>query len=381
LSMEWFPNDHEETNKNGNPSGTACIEVDIHTRQIRNIVFVQNTSFAENGDYPLSNETETVIEWVEELTDLTFGKQFQLVSEEKNAFNFQSVVDNIPVYPPGNIRVEFNTDNKLCLFSVDGIFPEEAKVEWEPFSLTPEKTDHIAKAQCHFVNIPYQPDETWLPFYMIEAVFLANDGVTTIPYEVSMPGGTVSSEYTVMEWEHPLDQTFTLEEAYFSPEITEETALLNKAHADSFPLTVSEQKACREAVLDFLRQVYPNSSGEWVLNRLYPENGYIHAVLQPVKRDPRIFRRKLTVVLNREQCKVIHYIDNHDLFDLFHHFQKAESAVLTQEEAFQKLREYVMVTPQYVYNNVQKSYILCGKVDCDYGVHAVTGEIIPLDDL
>lgn len=381
LSMEWFPNDHGEVDEDFNPDGTASIDVDIHTGQVKRIIFVQETSLAVGGDYPQEMDTESVIEWVETLTGLTFGKQFQLLSETDRKFNFQAVVDNIPVYPSGTINVAFNEDNKLCVFSVDGVFPKEEEVEWEPFSLTPEKADHIAKKQCELVEIPFEQDEKWLPVYTIEEVFLANDGVTTIPFEADAPDRLLIRANEVMEWDHPLDQPFNGEEIDFSPEISEETALANEDHPDTFPLTSAEQTACTKAVLDFLRRVYPNASGEWVLKKLYPQNGYIHATLSPVKQDPRIFHRKLQIVLNREACNVVNYVDNTALLDMFNHFQKAESAVLTQEEAYRKLQEYVTIMPRYVYNEAQASYILCGKIDCDYGIHAVTEELMPLDDL
>jgi len=34
-----------------------------------------------------------------------------------------------------------------------------------------------------------------------------------------------------------------------------------------------------------------------------------------------------------------------------------------------------------VYDFDQMKYILCGKLDCQYGLDAVTGEMIVLDDL
>lgn len=380
LSMEWFPNDHEETDEDLNPTGTASIAIDIHTKVIKSIVFTNKTSYEEDGDFPAPS-FESVMEWVETLTDLTFGKQFQLVSEEDGAFSFQAVVDNIPIYPPGEIHVEFNEENKLCSFYTGGAFPQEEEVEWEPFSLTPENADNTAKNQCVLTQIPNDQEEKMVPVYAIEEVFLANDGLTIIPYEVSTQEQTVIRKNVRMKWDYPIDQSFTGEDLEFSREVSEETALLNEPHSDTYPITELEQAECTEAVRNFLRQVYPDASGEWILKGLYRDNGNIHATLRLVKRDHHIFPRKLTLILNKEQYNVVNYVDNIMMQEMFSDFQAAESAVITQEEAYQKIREYITVTPRYVYSNAQKSYILCGKIDCIYGVHAVTGEVIPLDDL
>ena len=37
--------------------------------------------------------------------------------------------------------------------------------------------------------------------------------------------------------------------------------------------------------------------------------------------------------------------------------------------------------PYYVYDFEHKQYVLCGKIDCQYGVNAGNGEVISLDDL
>ena len=52
-----------------------------------------------------------------------------------------------------------------------------------------------------------------------------------------------------------------------------------------------------------------------------------------------------------------------------------------KDEAFQYIRPYIELTPVYVYNAERKEYILCGKLDSQYGVNAVHGEIVELNKL
>ncbi len=51
------------------------------------------------------------------------------------------------------------------------------------------------------------------------------------------------------------------------------------------------------------------------------------------------------------------------------------------EHIFSCLKEMLELKPYYVYDYEQKQYVLCGKIDCQYGVHAASGEVVALDDL
>lgn len=62
-------------------------------------------------------------------------------------------------------------------------------------------------------------------------------------------------------------------------------------------------------------------------------------------------------------------------------FQRPDKVTISKEEAFEKLRDLFELKPYYVYDFKQKQYVLCGKLDCKYGVNAANGEVIALDDL
>ncbi|MGG0718185.1 hypothetical protein ABE096_11435 [Robertmurraya massiliosenegalensis] len=62
-------------------------------------------------------------------------------------------------------------------------------------------------------------------------------------------------------------------------------------------------------------------------------------------------------------------------------FEVAETVAMTKEEAFEKLKDRFELKLYYVYDFEQNKYLLCGKLDCQYGVHAGSGELVLLDDL
>lgn len=381
LSMEWFPEGHDQTDEDYNPAGTAVIDVDIHTKAVKRIVFVHEKTFATEGDYPSTADQDSVIEWVEEMTGLQFGRQFQLLLEEDGAFSFQAVVDNIPVYPSGSIEVEFNDYDQLASFFIDGSFPAEDIVKWEPFSLTPEKVDQTVRNQFKLLEVPLEAQEKWLPVYGIEELFVANDGSRTLPFEPITHQGSYVEKALIMGWDTLSNEKFYSEEIDLSSDVSEKQALANEPHLDTFPITESEQMNCEEETLHFLQRVYPDDSGKWTLTGLRRDNGAIVAELRLTYGDKRALQRKLRLIIDSERYIAINYVDNNLLFDMFKHFHSAETPAILANEAFEKIREHIEITPVYVFDNEMHGYILCGKIDCDYSVNAVNGEFVLLDEL
>ncbi|WP_157037590.1 hypothetical protein [Ornithinibacillus californiensis] len=69
LSLEWYPVDQANDDGDYNPDGTAVLEINLHTKELKRIIFVNDISFATEGIFP-APEIETVIEWVEETTGM-----------------------------------------------------------------------------------------------------------------------------------------------------------------------------------------------------------------------------------------------------------------------------------------------------------------------
>ncbi|MFD1361379.1 hypothetical protein [Lentibacillus salinarum] len=382
VSMEWFPNDAEMTTENElNPEGTAVVDVDFHTKAIRRLMFIGDVNRADHNVYPTSEAKEEAIEWIEDMTGLVFGRQFLIAREEEQVLQFGAAVDNIPVSPGGIIRTTFNDDGVLTDFYIDGDFPNEEQIRWEPFALTPDKYEPVAEAQCKLLTLPDQEQEKWVPVYGIEEVFLTNDTGRTMPFTFGADRSSFVMKDEALQWDEPLDGEFETEDIDLSPEVTLETVLANEPHPDTFPLTEAEITACEREALRFMRLVYPDESGKRQLTGLYLKDGYIVAEIKPIEKAQNVLDIKVKLLIERNTLTAVNYIDQARLYEMFQQFAAAGEPVVSQREAFEVLREYVDAEPVYVYDTSRDRYIMCGKIDCDYSVNAVTGEVMALNEM
>ena len=85
--------------------------------------------------------------------------------------------------------------------------------------------------------------------------------------------------------------------------------------------------------------------------------------------------------MNPETMAVLNYLDNGSMFEIFDTFAPAEKAIVTHEEAFEKMIPYITLDPAYVYDELSGKYILCGLLDASECVDAVTGDIVFLGDI
>ncbi|GGJ53718.1 hypothetical protein [Virgibacillus salexigens] len=382
LTMEWFPNDHTDHQEDElNPPGTAVVDVDIHTGKIQTIIFVEGTSYSTSESLAnIASNSEAAIEWIEEMTDLEFGRQFQLISESEREMQFRAAVDNIPVYPGGVIQVEFNQEGQLVLFSINGSFPSEHQIHWEPFALTPSIVEPIASNQCKLFEIPVESAQEWKSIYGTTTFFLTNNGKTALAYESVEASSFQYHIDQIITWEGTTNQSIPLKEIDLSTEVTEEQALTNLADTEISTLSSAKKTKAREAVQRLLQQEFSEDSGKWRLATIYREHTYLFAELRPVEPGHRIIEPKLTMILDASTLEPLNYTDNRILMEIFQDFKVADTPVITKKEAFEKLHNHLEITPVYVYQPHQKSYILCGKIECANGVDAVTGEVVNLDE-
>lgn len=118
-----------------------------------------------------------------------------------------------------------------------------------------------------------------------------------------------------------------------------------------------------------------------MLKTLNREKGYIHAILRANYQDNRVFQRKMMFMIDASSFEVVNYMDNKLMFEIYDQFQEPDKVTISKEEAFAKLKDLFELKPYYVYDFEQKQYVMCGKIDCHYGVNAANGEVIALDDL
>src|SRR5699024_9783584 len=222
---------------------------------------------------------------------------------------------------------------------------------------------------------PSLVQEIFLPMHAVEEMYMTNDRQATIPFEFFVDERAYIKVDKVIDWETPIHQPFEGQELELIEDITIEQALICEPSPDSFPLEKAEQEKCIVAVKDFLRQAYQSDTGKWQIKTLHRDNRYINATLRLNQQENRVFRRKLTIMIDPDSFEVLNYVDNQMFLEMFDDFQPATKVMINKEEAYEKIKDDIELNPYYVYDFEKKEYILCGKLDCQYGVNAVTGEV------
>jgi len=380
LSMEWFPYDVEEPKDDLNPVGAAVIEMDIHSCQYVSVIFVQDTTYAKEGINFANRDINYIINWIKQETGLNFEKQFQLQKEEAGRLLFNEVFEGVKVSSYGSIEIKYNHEGDLTLFSVNGHFPTDDMVQKETYTLKLDKLENLPKDLLQLINFPSYEEEKLVPIYGVEEVYITNDQMRKIPFEFFFDVNAYTPINEKISYDQEVKGLFEQEDINPIEEITVEQAFSCEKSPESYPITKEEQEACLLSVKELLSQKYPNDLGRWILKTLHREKNYIHAVLRLDNQDHFVFHRKITIILDATNYRPINYIDNKMMLDMFEKFQKPTEINISKEEAYEKLKNYYELQPYYVYDFEQKQYILCGKIDCHYGVNAVTGELVSFDD-
>lgn len=364
-----------------NPVGTAVIEMDSHTHQFYSVIFVQSTTYVEKGVHFSTMGHHEIIHWIEQETGFIYGKQFQLQKEEAGKLLFHAVFEGIKVSPTGIIEIKYDRKGNLTLFSISGHFPTEEYVQKETYTLDINQVEPFLKEHLHRINFPSEEREELIPIYGVEEVFITHATRKKIPFEVFDDGTPHINVNQKVFYDEVLNDTFEAQAIHPLEEITVEQAFSLEPSPAVFPMTKEEQEACLIAVRDFLRQKYPEDSGRWIVKTLHRETDYIHAILELDQPKDIVFQRKLTVIIDASDYRVINYVDNAGLLEMFEQYQGPETINVTKGEAYEKLKDLYVLQPYYVYDFDQKKYILCGKIDCLYGVDATKGRVILLEDL
>ncbi|WP_010097757.1 hypothetical protein [Ornithinibacillus scapharcae] len=376
LSLEFLPSEQEIKEGEYNPSGTAIIDMNLHTKDLKQITFLNNVSNATEGIFP-QQDMDQIIDWIEEETGMMFGKQFKLVHEYENEVSFQATIDNMEVAPTGAIDLIFNEQGQLTQFSIDGIFPTEEEVDWEPFSLTTEDIIDTIMDHLTLVETPDEENQTWLNLWQVKTFYIKNDRTKLILPENLYQLDKFHQLHITVEWDKPHLETFTTEDYDFSTEVSYEEALENRG--EPAPITEIELQNCLEEVTKVVSNLFPDESGKWTVTGMYPEKNYI--ICELIGEKYRSIQRKLKLIIQRDNFTTVNYWDNKFILDMFRPFKEPEQAKIAKVEAFEKLQSSIELTPVYVKESHSDTYQLCGRIVCDDVVDAVSGELIKIFEL
>ena len=381
LSMEWFPNHIKNwDDETYNPEGTVCIEIDIHSRKTKRVVFSKGISSVDGMTFDLNNRDE-IIKWIEKETGLNYGRQFKFWKEEERELHFKECIDGVAVSPSGNIEVKLDTEGRLILFSIYGQFPSEKLVKREKYLLSLEQIEKLAEEQFKLFEFPVIEQKKLVPVFAIEEIYIKNNGLSTLPYEFFVDDKFSLQMDKVIEWDDHIQKTFQSKILSLIENVTPDQAFQCEPHPDLRPITEEEIKKCVSNIKNFLSQEYTNDSGKWALKSLYRDKGYIHATLKAKEQKERVFKRKMKLFIDAETYQVLNYMDNESFLEMYMELEEAEEIKVAKEESFEKLKDFIELTPYYVFDFEQGYYVLCGKLDCQYAVKANNGEVVELNEL
>ncbi|WP_050180027.1 hypothetical protein [Domibacillus robiginosus] len=359
---EWLPPGHTTRKEDeSNPAGTAVVELDAKTGRLNSAVFVDGQA-PEHGLSFFSGNKEEIIRFVEQETGWTYGHQFIDAASANHDFEFQTAYKGIPLSPEGYIHVSLDDQKKLTFFSVSGLVPD--KVEESSFRLDTASVERLAKERFLFLEYPVTKEEKWLPLFMIDDVFVDNE-----------TGQVIEDKPDILTWKTAKNQKVKRKLVQMAPaDIDPEKMFQFPPHPDTKPITKKAQAKIREAGTEFLQTYASRESGEWAIVDVQRANYMIKARLVNTK-DNTVIPRMFNLFIDPDSYKVVNYVDQGSwITDMKRDFQRAEPPVLSKEEAFEKIKPYIIITPVYVYNG--DTYRLQGKLDAPVAVHAVTGDII-----
>ncbi|MFL6557461.1 MAG: hypothetical protein ACJ8MO_15260, partial [Bacillus sp. (in: firmicutes)] len=378
LSMEWFPSHiTDQEDEDCNPDGTAAIDLNVNKRQFESVIFVGGKTFA-NRNVIRSLEVNDIIKFIEDETGLTYGNHFQLQKEEEKEFYFQNSINGVAVSPYGTIEIQFDQEGKMTYFSIIGPFPSNDKIKTEDFSLKYEDVEQVGRGQLELITFPSDKQKKFIQIYCIEEIYITNNQSKTIPFNQERLMFNIDER---IHWESSKKKSFKRKQMNLIENVTADQVFACEAHPDLIPITDSEKKKCIFAIKDFLCRVYPDDSGKWIVKTLHREESFIIAKLKVSNHDSLMFQRKLRLFIDSKTYKVLNYMDNKPFLEMYEDFQKEEDIVIPIDKAYELLKPMIYLKPVYVYDFEQNKYILCGKIDSDFGINGSNGEIVNLYDL
>jgi len=379
FNMEWYPKGYNEPiEEDYNPEGTAIVEYAIQKQHFSNVSFVQGESFSTKTHFP-GKTADEVAAWLEKETGLEYKQDFKLTQANANGFQFKSDVDGIYISPSCMIEVDFDDAGKLISYHSFGTIPSQNHVKKSKFTLTLEEIEPIVKKQLQLVKFPSETEKRFVPVYAMEEVYVTVNGQRIIPFMEHERSEVKVDE--VIEWDKPLEEQINREEITVVSEVSVEEAFGNFDAFAKLTLSTEQIERSKKIARDVLRAEYPDESGKWLLSKLQRQENFIEAHCEIKEENSALFNRKVVIFIAPGTMKVLNYLDNGAMYEIFDSFAHAEKAVVTHEEAFEKMISYITLDPTYVYDEITGTYILCGLLDAAEAVDAVTGEIISLGDI
>ncbi|GEM_PF-5848337 len=376
LSAVWLPEDAESPGEEElMPEGAVSVDYSLRFRQLQLLVTTGGVSRAE----PLTVDDDKAAffqQWAERQTDLKFGETLTFTNRTETGIEAVLSHGGFPVSTESQMQVDWDTAGRL----LTAVLPIRGSSDFEQagFGLTLEAVEPLVRQQLSLIRLPIEDEERFADYYAIDEVHIAQDG-TVLPYFTEEQGAKFPG--TLLLWNAPSYEQFERQPVEpFRAHVSADEAF-NIVNAAPSVLDDAALTKVTESAIRFLSAEAPEESGEWELYRVFRQPGIIEAVCRKIGEVSGPLRRKLILLLDPDTFDVLNFMDSNNMAQLFDGFTQPRIAAVTQEEAFDEMVPFITMDPVYVFNQENSKYMLCGLLDSDQCVDAVTGELKNLTDL
>lgn len=403
LNLIWFPRSVVDFNiDEGNPPGTCVVELNFETGALKSIIFVGGVSFARGPYIDVEALRRNDMQYIVQLID-EIGKPIQAHPQvhpqahphqqqqttlyeikhlSSDSILLQNCINEIDILGV-SIQIKWDQSCKLVMFSCYGDIPAQDEIGVEDFTLTLSKIQQLIAEQVKLVSLPVeQAQHNYRQVYGIEEIWIRNynEGAVTYPFLfVNETTERLQLNLPLTWTEQQIKLQPSTSRLSFEHEVTIEQALVKEQHPDLQPITKEEEQDCIAEITALCSTLYSKESGLWHLSSLRRKNNYIEGIVLKEQNGDG----KIVVLLDRVTLKVTNYIDRTKWLGLLEFPQITQGSNLKYNlmEALSLLYPYLTLTPTYVWNQQEKKYVLCAKLDCEHCVDADSGDIISLKSI
>jgi len=355
--------------------GTVQITIDPVTKRTTTLSFHGPTSIHSVPD-DLRDST-TRMAWIESETDMIHGTHFMLEEENDTFFSYVSCHEGIRLSPGCFIHLTLTENGQLDELFLYGPHPSDHHVNQEPFALTLEDIDSLAKQQIKWFSYT-KPGHQYA--HTVVETFVTQEGSILVPSKLDFTSSLDRND--ILTWANSSTSILKRHPFQSVASVTAEDVIMQTEHPDFHPISQETVNACRNAIQKIVQNVYPSESGQWMIRHIYRQHPYLAVKLS--RAHPTSYvdqQRRVTILLDEKTLDWISLTDDQELHTALASVTPPELEDHQQDIIFNALRPYLLLTPRYVFAASKGQYVLCGLLDSNLAYLSATNEVVLMRDL
>lgn len=357
------------------PEGTVQITIDPVTKRTTTLsLHGPNSIHSVPDDF---RDPTTRMAWIESETDMIYGTHFMLEEENDTFFSYVSCHEGIRLSPGCFIHLTLTENGQLDELFLYGPHPSDHHVKQEPFALTLEDIDSLAKQQIKRFSYT-KPGHQYA--HTVVETFMTQEGSILVPSKLDFTSSIEVND--VLSWTG-LPSKMHERYPYQSGEtVTANDVITQTEHPDFRPISQETVNACHTVIKDIIQNEYPADSGQWTIRHIYRQHPYLTVTLS--RAHPTSYvdqQRRVTILLDEKTLDWISLTDDQELHTVFASVTPPELEDDQQDIMFNALHPYLLLTPRYVFDISKGQYVLCGLLDSNHAYLPATNEVVLLRNL